>query len=197
MFANLGELTRARSVLITISKTRPAPNIDWLRVAVDLGAGAPTAAIPNHADTPEATLIAARASFRDGGPKGLARYLDGLQPSHIAADSDLSSLRLLTQYRRGKDGARYAFNLQKQADQMNPVSAFVAGWLVGDSRRLSVFWFGRALTGHGDRCVAARWYLDRLKMLHLPVRLQLVQELTDAGCQLQRLSKNRAQISTD
>jgi tetratricopeptide (TPR) repeat protein len=79
LLANLGEIASARIVLNTLSADADS-NLDWLRFAVDLGAGAPTSTMPNHADTPEATLVAARASLRAGGPKALSRFLDGLQP---------------------------------------------------------------------------------------------------------------------
>jgi len=182
LLANLGELARARLLLNTLSSASPPTNVDWLRVAVDLGSGAPLGKLPAQANSPEQTLVAARAQLRTGGPNALARFLDSLAPQLIETDRDLQSFRRLAQFGSDKGGPRYAFNLQKQASEVSPVGAFVAGWLAGDQRRLSAFWFSRALSGHGDRCLATRLYFERMKMLRLPVRRSIIEAQTAAGC---------------
>lgn len=169
VLVHLGELDGARATRARLAVAR-GPHVaefEWLARALrQAEGGVPEASAPDtDPGDPELRLLQARVALRRDGVDGLRAFLRQIPAQAVLDDDDLRWLSVLGRHGTGPRGARFATELRQRLATPSPVTAYVAGLLAGDHRRLAVHWLSRALVGHGDVCHARRLLADRLHAL--------------------------------
>jgi tetratricopeptide (TPR) repeat protein len=163
MLATLGDIDGAAEALRKIrQETEPGyPPRAWAELAVSVGRGekVEAPALDEIPGSPEARLLAARMSFKAGGPPALAEALRKLGEGNVAYDPDLRYFATLAS--EGKLGGDLQKEIRSRAEADkggSSLAEYVLGRhaLADGDRKLAARRLSGALEGHGDTCEAAR-----------------------------------------
>jgi tetratricopeptide (TPR) repeat protein len=163
LLATLGETDAADDVLARARKAADGsiPAIKWADLAIRLSRGENAQTIPlvEHPAGPERDLVALRLAYARGGAEGLAAALKGLPPGILDIDWDIRAFSVLA----GENGPTKPelTALEKRGDKGNPVVSYALGLLASRDKdyKLAVRRLEKALSLHGDACLAATLYL--------------------------------------
>jgi uncharacterized protein HemY len=194
----MGEIDGADDLLGRAAKSADAAVVAmrWADLAIRLGRGEKGEGLPvvENPAGPERDLVALRAAYARSGTNALSTLLKALPPGIQDIDGDVRAFAKLA-----KEGALPKPDVQaleKRAERWNPVASYVLGlFAIRDKDyKLAARRLEKALSWHGDTCLAAAAYADAVKRAGRPFQLNKVAlralHTHNAKCPLPDLEEN-------